>query len=42
MAEKRALGQNLDIQKRRRRLKRNRGQLVEPVQPARRVHVKKW
>jgi len=39
VSNKRGLGQDLDFQERRRRLHRNSRQLLQPVQPARRVDV---
>ena len=39
VAEKGRLGQDLDVEERRRRLKRDGRQLLEPMEPARRVDV---
>jgi hypothetical protein len=42
MAEKCCLGEDLDIQPRRRRLERHDAEFVEPMEPAGRVDVAQW
>jgi hypothetical protein len=42
MAEKGCLGENFDIEERRYRLKWHDRELVEPIEPARRVDVAQW
>jgi hypothetical protein len=42
VAEEGRLGEDLEVQERRRRLEGDRGQLVEPVQAARGVDIPQW